>query len=96
VGYVYLLCFDGTHYVGFARNREHLKERISLHRAGEGAKYTTYQKSLGCEFEVVRLWKNATPADEQRVKSLVGKHFCPKCSPYLNNAKLRKELPKAA
>ena len=85
MGLLYLLCYEHTHYVGFANDREHLKERIKRHRNGTGARHTTRN---GPNFEVVRLFRNATPKDEKLMKAMSPKNFCPCCSDYIGKSRV--------
>ena len=85
MGYCYLLHFenedtgDHKHYIGYARDYEHLNARIHKHKNNIGAKWVKNGKNI----KVVRLWRNATPADEKRLKALVAQRFCPLCSNYI-------------
>jgi predicted GIY-YIG superfamily endonuclease len=88
VGYCYLLHYEDAktgearHYIGFAIDSDHLKERIAKHRAGIGARSVKNGRSI----RVVRLWRGASGwDDEKRLKALGGRKLCPECSPYLKN-----------
>jgi hypothetical protein len=85
-GFIYLLHFekalpDGRqHYVGFARNRDHLAERVALHRSGNGAGFTFVMAQQGIGFHVVRLWRGARGwLDERRIKERGARSQCPLC-----------------
>lgn len=85
MGYCYLLHFENEatgehkHYIGWAKDYEHLKERIYKHKNNIGAKWVRNSKNV----RVVRLWKDATTQDERRLKTLVAERFCPLCSKYI-------------
>ena len=60
-------CRDGTYYTGYTKN---LKQRVSLHNSGNGAKYL--KSKLPVKFvyaKEYRYYKNALRA-ERRVKKL--------------------------
>ncbi len=91
VAYVYLLHFqdaetgEAKHYVGYARDRSHLEERISKHRAGTGARWVKNGHSI----ELVRLWRDATPEHERKFKTLGAVNFCPRCSKFIPSASVK-------
>lgn len=91
MGYCYLLHFkdsrtgEAKHYLGYARDKEHLADRITKHRAGAGARWT----KNGQEIEFVRLWRDATPEHEKKLKNLGGINFCPHCSKFMASSSVK-------
>ncbi len=89
MGFCYLIHLDdplangSQHYIGYARDRQHLEERIQKHLAGIGARYLKVAHRQKVSYRVVRIWRSATSADEKRLKQLGGKNLCPHCSPYM-------------
>lgn len=86
MGYVYLIHLEKPigkgnqqHYVGFARDLEHYKERISKHRNNEGSKLLKAANDEGINWIVVRVWADATADTEKAVKQRSMKNTCPVC-----------------
>ncbi len=67
------------HYVGFARDNDHLKERIAKHRSGDGAGLLKIANNAGIPWMVVRVWTGVPPEKERAVKSSSIKGVCPVC-----------------
>ena len=60
-------CGDGTYYTGYTQN---LKERVSLHNSGKGAKYLRGRLPVKLVYtKEYRYYKNALSA-ERRIKEL--------------------------
>jgi predicted GIY-YIG superfamily endonuclease len=81
--YVYLIHFDepvggGQHYTGFARDIDHLHERIAKHRSSVGASMTTAANKRGVSWRVVRLFRVQTYRAEKVVKYST-MLLCPHC-----------------
>lgn len=88
MGYVYILHFDETvsgtdakHYIGFAKDRDHLEQRIAAHRAGTGSQFTHLAKKKGIAFKVVRTYRNADAESERLIKKIGAALLCPICNP---------------
>jgi predicted GIY-YIG superfamily endonuclease len=85
VGYVYLVHLERPlpggrrHYVGYARDKDHLEERRLKHRAGTGAQILKEANEAGISWLVVRVWMNATSDKERQIKSMAAKFICPVC-----------------
>ncbi len=98
MGFCYLIHLDdpladgSQHYLGYARDRDHLSERVQKHMSGIGARYLKVARLKDVSFRVVRIWRDATPADEKRLKQLGGKNLCPHCSPYMRGYTLRSRV----
>lgn len=91
-GLVYLLHFDREykkgqmHYVGFARDHAHLKERIDRHRSGFGGDTTHYAYTGDVPFSLVKVFKAPRGyKDEKKVKNNTYR-LCPICNALLATA----------
>ncbi len=79
---VYLLHFKrkmghAQHYLGKTTD---LRQRMSDHRGGQGARILAECNRRGIRYEVVRTWKRADRGLERRLKSLHRADLCPRCS----------------
>jgi predicted GIY-YIG superfamily endonuclease len=89
---VYLICFDraykhARHYLGWAKN---IKQRISEHRNGQGARLLAVINEVGIEWEVVRVRKDADRSVESRFKHSHDRvSLCPICGEERRQKKLR-------
>ncbi len=89
MGFCYFIYFDdllangSQHYIGYARDRQHLEERIQKHLVGIGARYLKVAHCQKVFYRVVRIWRSATSADEKRLKNMGGKNLCLHCSFYM-------------
>jgi predicted GIY-YIG superfamily endonuclease len=83
---IYILHFDtpykhARHYVGYTK-REKLEDRLDEHRAGNGARLMEVVTDAGIGFEVSRVIKDGTRAQERRIKvSGHTRRLCPLCNP---------------
>lgn len=86
MGICYLLHFDRPisdrhttrHYLGLAPKR--LRDRIALHRKGQGARLTQVAKERGIAFAVVRTWQKGSRSLERQLKNQKnGYRLCPVC-----------------
>ncbi|WP_138500928.1 GIY-YIG nuclease family protein [Nostoc sp. PA-18-2419] len=90
MSYVYLLHFSkpiGTqgrgqaqHYLGYTGLS--LKKRLSMHKAGTGAKICRAAIASGIELNLVRHWSNGTRSLERQLKR---QHNSPRLCPVCNN-----------
>jgi predicted GIY-YIG superfamily endonuclease len=55
------------YYLGYCADQR-LDQRLAEHRAGQGARLVAAAIQLSIDFELVRLWPNATRQDERRLK----------------------------
>jgi predicted GIY-YIG superfamily endonuclease len=83
---VYLLHFERPisdshttqHYLGFAKS---VDNRISQHRAGDGARLCQVAKQRGISFSVARVWQDGDRALERRLKNRKNSpRICPICN----------------
>ncbi len=106
MGYIYLVHLERPlpggrrHYVGYARDREHLDERWAKHRASEGAQFLKEANEAGIGWIVVRVWMNVGPDKEKQVKSMGAKFICPVCkakaAEIARQKKLSRQVSRAA
>jgi predicted GIY-YIG superfamily endonuclease len=81
-GTVYLLHFDkpykhAKHYIGWTTN---LPERLEAHRNGSGGRLMAVIKAAGIEFQLARVWTEATRDFERSRKNFGGaSRLCPLC-----------------
>jgi predicted GIY-YIG superfamily endonuclease len=68
------------HYLGFTDLDP--SERFQRHLDGKGARLLRAANERGIEYEIVRLWNQATRNDERWLKRMkYGPKLCPICSP---------------
>jgi putative endonuclease len=81
--FVYIVqCGDGTYYTGYTQN---LKERVSLHNSGKGAKYLRGRLPVKLVYtKEYRYYKNALNA-ERRIKELTRKQKSKLVKSYADN-----------
>ena len=85
MGYVYLIHLEKPlpgnrrHYVGYARDRDHLENRWAKHRSSEGAQILKEANEAGITWMVVRVWMDVGPDKEKSVKATASKFICPVC-----------------
>ena len=83
--WIYLIHFEkkishAQHYVGATRN---LKNRLSDHAKGDGAKITAAARSYGIEWRLARLWKSDSFSVESQIKKMKnGPKYCPICNEF--------------
>jgi predicted GIY-YIG superfamily endonuclease len=86
MGYCYLLHFERPisdrhtcqHYLGYTSKK--LRERMELHRAGNGARLTQVARERGISFMCVRVWRDGTRGMERQLKNRKnGFALCPIC-----------------
>ena len=81
---VYLIHLDtplshAKHYIGWASN---IRNRLTHHRAGQGARMLQVCVERGITFNVVRVWPHAARAWERKLKNRKNaKILCPICNP---------------
>ncbi len=98
MGYVYLVHLERPlpggrrHYVGYARDKQHLEERWAKHRSGEGAEFLREANKAGIAWLVVRVWMNATPEKEKSVKAASSRAICPVCKAKAGEIARQKKL----
>lgn len=78
---VYLLHFDPPwqhckHYLGWSPD---IGKRLEVHVAGRGARLIRQARTAGSKLILARVWENATPADEHRMKGRGLTELCPLC-----------------
>jgi len=82
---IYLLHYDHKlgrvhHYLGITRS-ERLQTRLDEHASKVGSRLTHQLASLNQRFYVARLWTNASPALEKRLKASANlKRSCKICA----------------
>lgn len=85
MGYVYLIHLEKPlpggrrHYVGYARDKQHLEERWAKHRSNDGAAFLKEANKAGINWMVVRVWMGVTPEKEKSIKGMQAKFICPVC-----------------
>jgi len=65
------------HYLGWSPN---IEKRFKAHKNGQGARLTKLASMAGHELKLARVWLDATPIDERRLKGRSLKPLCPVCS----------------
>ena len=69
--------FPCRHYLGFAKS---IPDRIERHARGNGARLVEVALERGIEWEVSRVWPDATRTDERRLKNRKNAPaLCPVC-----------------
>jgi len=69
--YVYILeCSDGTYYTGYTPD---IQNRIKLHNAGKGAKYTRDRRPVRLAWRKEYKYFKRAFLEEKRIKSLTRK-----------------------
>lgn len=64
------------HYIGSTRS---LYQRLAIHRAGRGARFTQVAVEQGCELELARTWEGGRRRERQLKRQKNAKRFCPIC-----------------
>lgn len=79
--------FQSQHYIGYTTRS--LKDRLTEHQNGAGARFMAVATQRGIEWKKVRTWKG-TRATERRLKKMHNARLlCPVCNPtgWKNRAK---------
>jgi len=64
------------HYMGWSAD---VARRLARHANGQGARLLAVALAAGCTWRLVRLWPNASRADERKLKNMMGVRCCPLC-----------------
>lgn len=82
---VYLIHFEtpykhAKHYLGFATD---IYRRLNKHKSGTGARLMQVIQQEGIEWQLARVWKDATRNDERKMKNAGGgARYCPICKQF--------------
>lgn len=70
-------CHTAQHYLGYAKR---LRDRIELHRRGQGSRLCAVALERGIGFEVARTWSKGTRQLERELKRRkAAPRLCPIC-----------------
>jgi hypothetical protein len=103
---VYLIHFSqpyrhAGHYLGYVDTSRHpleeaLESRLAFHRAGRGSRLLRAVGAAGIDWEVVRVWEQASRSDERRLKGRSSTMLCPVCNEgWQARGRLSKVIPLA-
>lgn len=67
------------HYIGFAASPRSLKQRLAMHHAGKGARFTQVAVERGIELELARVWEGTRQFERNLKRQKNAPRFCPIC-----------------